>query len=185
MKAEIRDQKAEGRKPLLLGLRLLRSAICLLPSALCFLSGCVTAPKSVPPAPPNLSPQAPAAPAAVPETKPPAPPPTPPPAAPSVAPPPAATSTPAPPKDEYVMAIESEPSGAIIVVNGIPIGKAPLQLKVKTTPQGFFRDYLTVKARFLATSSEETTITEEDDYTPRDKIPGKIIFTPRGAQRQL
>ena len=83
------------------------------------------------------------------------------------------------------MSIDSEPSGAVIVVNDIPIGKAPLQLKVKTTLQGFFRDYMTVKARFLATSSEETSVTVEDDCTPRDKIPGKIIFTPQGAQRQL
>jgi hypothetical protein len=149
-----------------------------------FLSGCVTAPKSVPPPPPNLSPQAPPAPAAVPETRPPAPPPKPPPAAPSVAPPPAAVSTPAPPKDEFVMAIDSEPSGAVIVVNGVPIGKAPLQLKVKATLQGFFRDYMTVKARFLATSEDETSITVEDDCTPRDKIPREIIFMPQGAQRQ-
>jgi hypothetical protein len=142
------------------------------------LSGCVTAPKSVPKPPPNLSPQA--APAAAPENKPPAPVPKPP----AVASPPPAV-VPALPKDEFIMAIDSEPSGAIIVVNGIPIGKAPLQLKVKTTLQGFFRDYLTVKARFLATSSEETSITVEDDCTPRDKIPGKITFTPQGPRRQI
>jgi hypothetical protein len=81
------------------------------------------------------------------------------------------------------MSIDSDPSGATIVVNGIPIGKAPLQLKVKTTLQGFFRDYMTVKARFLATSSDETSITVEDDCTPREKIPWEIIFTPQGSQR--
>jgi len=145
-----------------------------------FLSGCVTTPKSVPKPPPNLSPQAPPTPAsaAVPKAKPPAPVPKP------AAPPPAAVSTPALPKDEFVLSIDSEPSGATIVVNGIPIGKAPLQLRVKTTLQGFFRDYVTVKARFLATSEDETSITVEDDCTPREKIPGKIMFTPQGAQRQ-
>jgi hypothetical protein len=145
------------------------------------LNGCVTAPKSVPKPPPNLSPQA--APVAAPENKPPAPGPKPAPV-PRAAPPPAAVSTPALPKDECVLSIDSEPSGATIVVNGIPIGKAPLQLRVKTTLQGFFRDYVTVKARFLATSEDETSITVEDDCTPREKIPGKIIFTPQGAQRQ-
>jgi hypothetical protein len=81
------------------------------------------------------------------------------------------------------MTIDSEPSGATIVVNGIPIGRTPLQLKVKTTLQGFFRDYMTVKARFLATSSDETSVTVEDDCTPREKIPDKIVFTPQGARR--
>jgi hypothetical protein len=148
------------------------------------LSGCVTAPKSVPPPPPNLSPQAPPpTSAAVPEKKPPASPSKPPAAPTSMVPPPPVVSTPALPKDEFVMSIDSEPSGAVIVVNGIPIGKAPLQLKVKTTPQGFFRDYMTVKARFLATSSEETSITVEDDCTPREKIPDKLVFTPQGAHR--
>jgi hypothetical protein len=142
------------------------------------LNGCATAPKPVPPPPPNISPQPPPAPAPAPETKPPAPPPQPLPV-----PPAAAASAPAAPKNEYVMAIDSEPSGAVIVVNGIPIGKAPLRLKVKTTLQGFFRDYMTVKARFLATSSEETSVTVEDDCTPREKIPGKIIFTPQGPRR--
>jgi hypothetical protein len=82
------------------------------------------------------------------------------------------------------MSIDSEPAGAIIVVNDIPIGKAPLQLKVKTSLQGFFHDYMTVKARFLATSSAETSISVEEDCTPLERIPGEIIFTPQGAQRR-
>ena len=81
------------------------------------------------------------------------------------------------------MSVDSEPSGAVIVVNGIPVGKAPLQLKVKTTLQGFFRDYMTVKARFLAKSEDETSITVEEDCTPREKIPDKLTFTPQGAHR--
>ena len=99
--------------------------------------------------------------------------------------PPASTTTSAPEKDEFVLSIDSEPAGAIIVVNDIPIGKAPLRLKVKATPQGFFRDYLTVKARFLATSAAETSRTVEEDCTPLEKIPGGIMFTPQGAQWQL
>ncbi len=146
------------------------------------LNGCATAPKSVPPPPPHISPQA--APAPAPETNSPALPPKPPPAPSRVIPPPAPAAIPAPPKGESVMSIDSEPAGAVIVVNDIPIGKAPLRLKVKTTAQGFFRDYMTVKARFLAKSSAETSITVEEDCTPREKIPGGIIFTPEGSQRR-
>jgi len=87
-------------------------------------------------------------------------------------------------KDELVIAIDSQPAGAIVVVNNIPIGKAPLRLKVKATPLGFFRDYVTLKARFLAASAAETSRTVEDDCTPLQKIPGKIFFTPEGSQRQ-
>src|ERR1039458_8840708 len=108
MKSKGERQKARGQRSS--GLSLQLSAFSLL-----ILSGCVTAPKSVPLPPPNLSPQA--TPAAAPETKPPVPPPAPP----CVASPPA--STPALPKDEFVMSIVSEPSGAIIVVNGIPIDR--------------------------------------------------------------
>jgi hypothetical protein len=176
MKSEARSQKPEAGYQRANLFWYLASGIWLLIS-----SGCVTAPQPVPPPPANLSPQAPPAPVTVPENKRPAPPPVPPPAPLSVASPPA--SKPAPPKDEFVMSIDSDPSGAIIVVNGIPVGKAPLQLKVKTALQGFFRDYITVKARFLATSADETSITVEDDCTPRDKIPDKIIFTPQGSRR--
>ncbi|HXA13788.1 MAG TPA: PEGA domain-containing protein [Opitutaceae bacterium] len=91
---------------------------------------------------------------------------------------------PAPAKNEFVLAIESEPAGAIIVVNNTPVGKAPLKLAIKGTPLGFFRDYVMVKARFLATSLTETSITVEEDCTPLEKIPGKLVFTPQGAQRR-
>src|SRR5579884_1437639 len=189
MKSEIRDQKSEVR-----GQRWPRqvaSALCLLIAGSCLLlAGCATAPKSVPLRPPALTP-APAPPAAPPETKPAPPPPSP---APAPQPPPAPPSTPPSPqaaapeptveKDELVVAIDSQPSGATVVVNNIPIGKAPLRLKVKATPQGFFRDYLTVKARFLAANASETSQTVEEDCTPLQKIPSGILFTPRGTQRQ-
>lgn len=71
-----------------------------------------------------------------------------------------------------------------MVVNNIPIGKAPLRLKVKATPLGFFRDYVTVKARFLAADPTQTSQTVEEDCTPLQKIPAAILFTPQGSQRQ-
>ena len=173
--SEVRNQRS-GIK-LTSDLWLLASCFCLL-----ILAGCATAPKPVPPAPQILSPQtAPAAPA---ETKPSAPSPKPPPAPPNPAVPPASISTPSLEKDESILAIDSQPAGAIVVVNGIPIGKAPLRLKVNVTPQGFFRDYVTVKARFLATNAAETSQTVEEDFTPLQKIPAEILFTSAGAHRR-
>lgn len=148
------------------------------------LAGCATVPKPVPLPPPNVISQAAPPPAAPMVANPPVPVHKPSPAPPGKVLPPASTTTSAPEKDEFVLSIDSEPAGAIIVVNDIPIGKAPQRLKVKMTLQGFFRDYMTIKARFVATSLAETSHTVEEDCTPLEKIPGKIIFTPHGTQRQ-
>jgi hypothetical protein len=191
LKVESRESKvqrpeAKGRSGKRLPIGMTGISLQLSAFSFLILSGCATAPKSVPLAPPNLAPQAaPApspAPAAAPENK---PPPAPPKASPPPPPPfPPAASTPVPAKGELIISIDSNPAGAVIVVNDIPIGKAPQRLKVKTTPQGFFRDYMTLKARFLATSAEEKSSSVEEDFTPREKIPGKILFTPQGAQRR-
>ena len=164
----------------LTGISLQLSAFSLL-----ILSGCATAPKPVPVPQPILAPRAASVPAAAPVVAKPAPsqpasvsPGTPSPRVPSP------VVAPALAKNEFVLAIESEPAGAIIVVNNTPVGKAPLKLAIKGTPLGFFRDYVMVKARFLATSLTETSITVEEDCTPLEKIPGKLIFTPQGAQRR-
>ncbi|HTQ30122.1 MAG TPA: hypothetical protein VMI53_02840, partial [Opitutaceae bacterium] len=135
----------------------------------------LTPPPAAPAAPPPAQPVSPPPPPALPPKPPPVPPSTP--AAPAAA-------APAPQKDEQIIAIGSQPAGAIVVVNNIPIGRAPLRLKVKATPQGFFRDYVTVKARFLAASAAETSQTVEEDCTPLQRIPSGILFTPQGSQRQ-
>ncbi len=182
MKLEIRDQRSEVRSQKLV-------VFCPLPSVFCFLlilAGCATEPKPVPPTPPMIAPQTAPAPAAPEETKPPepAPPPKPPPVPPSEPPPSVSAAPPVPAKDESIMAIDSQPAGAIVVVNNIPIGKTPQRLKVKASAQGFFHDYVTVKVRFLATSAGETSQTVESDFTPLQKIPPEIFFTPAGAQRR-
>lgn len=82
-----------------------------------------------------------------------------------------------------MMRIESDPPGAVIVVNGRPVGKAPVSLAVKATPQGFFEDYLDVRARFVATSADETSHTVEQEFTPREKVPALLRFTPGGVER--
>lgn len=154
-----------------------------------FLSSCATAPKPVPQRPPALTPP-PASPARPPPVAKPVTPPAPsspkpaPPKPPNTPPPTATAPGPKLVQDELVIVIDSQPAGAIVVVNNIPIGKAPLRLKVKATPQGFFRDYVTIKARFLAKNASETSQTVEEDCTPLQKIPSGIFFTPQGSQRQ-
>lgn len=86
---------------------------------------------------------------------------------------------------ETAIDITSAPAGATILVNDRPSGKAPLRLAVKTTPQGFCADYLTIKARFIASDASEVSQTTEADLTPRDKAPRELVFTPQGVQRHL
>lgn len=89
------------------------------------------------------------------------------------------------PSTEMAIEVTSEPAGAMILVNDRPSGRAPLRVAVKTTPQGFCTDYLTIKARFVASDASQVSQTTEADLTPREKAPRELVFTPQGVQRHL
>ena len=86
---------------------------------------------------------------------------------------------------EALIEITSEPAAAIILVNDQLSGRAPLRLAVTVTPQRFCKDYLTIKARFVATDASQISQTVEVELTPRDKAPTALAFTPQGARRRL
>jgi hypothetical protein len=81
------------------------------------------------------------------------------------------------------MSVESEPAGAIIVVDGRPVGKTPLLLGVPASPLGFFHDYVEIRARFIADDETEVSQTATEEFSPREKVPSILRFTPAGAQR--
>ncbi len=83
------------------------------------------------------------------------------------------------------MLVESEPPGAIIVVDGRPVGKAPVRLALPATPQGFFRDYVEIRARFVATDEAADSRTMVEDFTPRERVPAVLHFTPDSVQRTV
>ena len=85
--------------------------------------------------------------------------------------------------DQVTMLVESVPAGATIVVDGRPVGKAPLHLDVPATVLGFFRDYLEIRARFIAETESEVSHTAIEEFTPREKVPAVLRFTPAGARR--
>jgi hypothetical protein len=159
---------------------LLSAVWCLL-----FSSGCTTTRKTAPPAPAVLAPAM--APAPAPELK--NPPSTTVPVAPPLTAvqvvPPAAPSEASSPLAELTMLVESVPPGATIVVDGRPVGKTPLHLSVPATPLGFFRDYVEIRARFVATDETEVSRTATEEFTPREKVPAIVQFTPDGAQRTV
>jgi hypothetical protein len=86
---------------------------------------------------------------------------------------------------QVTILVESDPAGATIVVDGRPLGKAPLQVVVPGTALGFFRDYVEIRARFIAENESEESRTATEEFSPRDKVPAVLRFTPAGAQRTL
>jgi len=79
--------------------------------------------------------------------------------------------------------VESEPVGGIVVLNGVPIGHAPQRVKVTGTSHGFCREEISLKVRFLAADTDHVSQTIEAVFTPLDKIPASVHFTPTGAVR--
>jgi hypothetical protein len=79
--------------------------------------------------------------------------------------------------------IESEPAGATIVVGGRPVGKAPIRIVVPATALGFFRDYVEIRARFIAEDESDVSRTFTEEFSPREKVPAVLRFTPNGEQR--
>jgi hypothetical protein len=84
---------------------------------------------------------------------------------------------------EFRLQIESTPSDAMVVVNGIPVGRTPRTIELAGTKHGFFRDQVSVKVRFISTESTHPSKTVEEMLTPLDKIPAVVKFTPAGATR--
>lgn len=84
---------------------------------------------------------------------------------------------------EFRLEIESTPSDAMVVVNGIPVGRTPRTIEIAGTKHGFFRDQVSVKVRFISTDTTHPSQTIEEMLTPLDKIPARVKFTPGGATR--
>jgi hypothetical protein len=79
--------------------------------------------------------------------------------------------------------IESEPTGGIVVVNGVPLGRTPQRVVMSGTSRGFSRDAVSIKVRFVAADTNHTSQTIEEQLTPLDKIPASVRFTPTGVTR--
>jgi hypothetical protein len=60
-----------------------------------------------------------------------------------------------------------------------------VRFAVPATAQGFFCDYVEIRARFVATDENEMSRTALEEFTPREKVPAELHFTPDGAQRTL
>lgn len=87
--------------------------------------------------------------------------------------------------DAASIEITSEPTGARILVNNQPMGRAPLHVTLKITPQGFCTEYTTIKARFVAEDASQVSHAVEVELDPRTKAPAALLFTAQGVQRRM
>lgn len=86
---------------------------------------------------------------------------------------------------KYRVTIVSEPVGAMVVVEGIPVGDTPRRVILLGTEQGFLKRPVSVRVRFVAGSAAATSKTGEVRLTPLERMPWRIEFTPEGARRVL
>ena len=102
--------------------------------------------------------------------------------APAVLPAPVAPET-RPADGDLRVLIESQPSGATVVINGRTAGRTPYTMTVAGTGRGFFREEQAVRVRFIATQASEVSATVEEVFAPTDRVPVRVVFTPERARR--
>lgn len=88
-----------------------------------------------------------------------------------------------PPAGAYAIWVESEPTGGTVVVDGVPRGKTPLRIVVPGTPRGFFRTEVSIRVRFVAPDAGHLSATMEESFTPTDRIPSRLTYTPADVRR--
>ena len=89
-------------------------------------------------------------------------------------------------KYSRTIAVESDPAGAEIVVNGIAVAKTPLAIEVEATKSGHFISRFEIIARPSADAEGQyLQVKSFAPYSAKDaqKIPEKIIFDMRQNPR--
>ena len=169
------------------------TAIAMLVAAgLLFQSGCTTSETPVPAAEPvpELAPSHhPPAPSEEPEPQPQPVAVTPPENPPQVTKSPPVQATPVKPVPQLPVhlkiRIESNPVGAMIVVDGKPLGRTPVDLVVDAANNGFFKEPMTIRARFVASDAASESISVDERLGPLERVPLALVFSRDGVQRVI
>lgn len=81
--------------------------------------------------------------------------------------------------------VESIPAGAMIVVDGMPIGRTPVDVEVGSANNGFFKSPVTIRARFVASDAASESISVDEQLGPLERVPLVLVFSREGAQRVI
>lgn len=79
--------------------------------------------------------------------------------------------------------IDSQPTGALILVDGRVVGHTPLFVTVPVSRHGFFPDTLTIRARFLAEDQSYGPVSVTAEFGVLDRVPSGVFFNPHGFIR--
>ncbi|HUG10661.1 MAG TPA: PEGA domain-containing protein [Opitutaceae bacterium] len=81
--------------------------------------------------------------------------------------------------------IESNPVGAMIVVDGKPLGRTPVELEVDAANNGFFKAPMTIRARFVASDAASESVSVDERLGPLERVPQALVFSREGVQRVI
>ena len=87
--------------------------------------------------------------------------------------------------DHLKIRIESNPIGAMIVVDGKPLGRTPVELVVDSANNGFFKEPMTIRARFVASDAASESISVDERLGPLERVPLALVFSREGVQRVI
>ena len=88
--------------------------------------------------------------------------------------------------DHYaIIEIFSEPRDAMVVVNRVPVGITPRQLKLPVTDQGFLAETISIDVRFVARDVTEASITQSTTLYNTDRAPTRLEFSREKVRRHF
>ncbi len=88
-------------------------------------------------------------------------------------------------REQLTIHIESNPAGAMIVVDGKPIGRAPLDIAFDAASNGFFKEPVIIRARFVANDAAGESFSVDARLGPLERIPLALVFSHDGVQRVI
>lgn len=89
------------------------------------------------------------------------------------------------PGERMMIRIESVPPGAMIVIDGRPVGRAPIEIGVDTANNGFFREPVSIRARFVAGDATGESLSVDERLGPLERVPLALVFSREGVQRVI
>lgn len=84
---------------------------------------------------------------------------------------------------QATVVVKSLPEGAVVVVDGYPVGPTPCSITLPVNDGGYLQRDVSVKVRFLSADASTRSTTKTLLLTPVDRAPARLDFTPTETRR--